>query len=201
MGAGPSSGFQRFSYAPTGFQPNYNQAPSHSQAPSLPRAPSGPISPSPGSQNSTTTPPLQSGAMVMVATSTGLDTRTWYPDSGATHHLTADIANLAQRSDLCGANQIFKCNGQGLSILSVGSTSFSSPLNPHLSLNNLLHVPAITKNLVSISKFARDNSIYFEFHPNSCFVKSQADHQVLLEGTVGPNGLHHLKWHLLHQVV
>uniref|UniRef100_A0A151UEF3 Uncharacterized protein n=1 Tax=Cajanus cajan TaxID=3821 RepID=A0A151UEF3_CAJCA len=49
-----------------------------------------------------------------------------------------------------------------------------SPQNSHitLSLNNLLLVPSITKNLVSVSQFARDNDVFFEFHSNYCFVKS-----------------------------
>lgn len=57
-------------------------------------------------------------------------------------------------------------NGQGLSITSIGSSKFLSPYHPHttLSLNNLLLVPSITRNLVSMSKFAQDNHVYFEFH-------------------------------------
>lgn len=62
-------------------------------------------------------------------------------------------------------------NVQGLSINSVGSMSFTSPFSPHtnLKLNNLLHVPSITKNLVSVSQISRDNNVYFEFHPNICY--------------------------------
>ena len=63
-------------------------------------------------------------------------------------------------------------------------------------LHNLLHVPSITKNLISVSKFARDNHVFFEFHPNFCLVKSQANNDVLLYGNVGRDGLYeftHLK--------
>jgi hypothetical protein len=63
-------------------------------------------------------------------------------------------------------------------------------------LHNLLHVPSITKNLISVSKFARDNHVFFEFHPNFCLVKSQANIEVLLYGNVGHDGLYefpHLK--------
>jgi len=51
-------------------------------------------------------------------------------------------------------------------------------------LHNMLHVPAITKNLINVSKFAKDNNIYFEFHANLCYVKNQETHQILLQGVI-----------------
>lgn len=51
-------------------------------------------------------------------------------------------------------------------------------------------MPAITKNLISISKFAKDNAVFFEFHPDFCHVKSQATKEVLLQGTVRDDGLY-----------
>ena len=81
-----------------------------------------------------------------------------------------------------------------------GSSSFISPFNSQVSfkLNNLLHVPAITKNLLSVSQFAKGNSVYFEFHPRLCLVKSQETREILLQGAVGSNGLYsfpHLRLH------
>jgi len=49
----------------------------------------------------------------------------------------------------------------------------------------LLHVPSITKNQLSVSQFAKDNSIFFEFHS----VKSQGMNKVL-QGVVGVDGLY-----------
>lgn len=37
-------------------------------------------------------------------------------------------------------------------------------------------------SLLSVSQFARNNNVYFVFYPNSCFVKDQVNHEVLLEG-------------------
>jgi histone deacetylase 1/2 len=82
-------------------------------------------------------------------------------------------------------------NGQSLSILSNGSSTFTSPnhTQSQLTLNNLLHVPTITKNLISVSQFAKDNAV-FEFHPNHCVVKSEATKEILLQGNVGADGLY-----------
>lgn len=66
------------------------------------------------------------------------------------------------------SDQVLLGNGQGLSITSIGNTSFQSTHKPHvtLTLNNMLLVPKITKNPISVSQFARDNQVYFEFHPD-----------------------------------
>lgn len=84
-------------------------------------------------------------------------------------------------------------NGQGLHISSIGSSKFLSHFHPNdvaLKLNDLLLVPSITKNLVSVSKFAKDNNVYFEFHCSHCFVKCQVSNNVLLKGQVGLDGLY-----------
>ena len=116
----------------------------------------------------------------------------WYPDSGATHHVTPDASNLMDFMSLSGSDQVHIGNGQGLPITFVGSLQFPSPLHPKTTLkhNNLLLVPSITKNLVSVSQFARDNDVYFEFYPNHCFVKSHDSSKVLLRGVLGHDGLY-----------
>lgn len=63
-------------------------------------------------------------------------------------------------------------------------------INVSLSLDQLLHVPSITKNLTSVSKFARNNQVYFEFHSHFCVVKSQVSNEILLQGSIGPDGLY-----------
>lgn len=124
----------------------------------------------------------------------GMNT-TWYPDSGASHHVTPDPAQFSQQMLYKGSKQVHIGNRQGLRITSVGSSTFTSPTHPHitLSLNNLLLVPSITKNLVSVSQFAKDNRVYFEFHADCCFVKSKDSNQVLLKGAVGQDGLYCFK--------
>nr|KYP63467.1 Retrovirus-related Pol polyprotein from transposon TNT 1-94 [Cajanus cajan] len=100
--------------------------------------------------------------------------------------------NIQQLTLFEGPYQIIIGNGQGLPINSSSVTEFSSPLKPHISrtLNNLLYVPNITKNLISVSQFCKDNSVFFEFHSNFCLVKSQDTKKALLMGVVGPDGLY-----------
>jgi histone deacetylase 1/2 len=124
----------------------------------------------------------------------------WFPDSGASYHVTSDPRNIQQLTPFEGHDQIYIGNGQGLTISSAGSSSFPSPLMPHhsLTLNNLLLVPPITKNLISVSQFSRDNGVYFVFSADSCLVKSQANDAVLLQGCVGRDGLYEFPTLALH---
>ena len=57
---------------------------------------------------------------------------TWYPDSSATHHLTADVANLPTLSDYHGPDQVHVGNGDTLLIKHVGSSVLSTPSFPFI---------------------------------------------------------------------
>ena len=72
-------------------------------------------------------------------------------------------------------------DGIGLAIQHIGQSTFPSQFSSKLLvLKWLLHVPSISKSLLSVSKFAHDNNVLFEFHSNKCFVKDQVTRTVLL---------------------
>ncbi|KAK6120608.1 hypothetical protein DH2020_045641 [Rehmannia glutinosa] len=118
----------------------------------------------------------------------------WYPDSGATNHVTYDMGNHNIASDYQGNEKVQVGNGQGLNIAHFGNSIVVPPdSDPHSKhsflLKNLLHVPHITKNLISVSQFAQDNHVFFEFNPSFCLVKDQCTGNVLLQGALR-NGLY-----------
>ena len=97
----------------------------------------------------------------------------WYPNSSATHHLTSDFANLNVKvEEYHGPDQIPIGNGIGLNVKHIGSTKLSTPSSSFL-LHNVLHVPHITKNLISIHKFTSDTNTFIEFHPFYFLVKDR----------------------------
>ena len=145
-------------------------------------------------------PSKQPSAMLTNSSSygNGQASSTWIPDFGASFHVTGESQHIKAFEHFDGPDQIFIGNGEGLSISSVGSSSFVSPNDSHITfkLHKLLHVPSISKNLLSVSQFAKDNSIFFEFYPHACLVKSQETNKILLKGVVGADGLysfHNLK--------
>ena len=58
----------------------------------------------------------------------------------------------------------------------------STVSNRSFELQYLMHVPEIIKNLISVSKFANDNNVYFELYSTTCCVKSQITRETLLQG-------------------
>jgi hypothetical protein len=105
----------------------------------------------------------------------------WYSDTDATDHITSDLDRLAMREQYHGADTVQVGNGAGLRILHTGSCSLNTDTRP-LALNNVLHVPDISKHLLSVHKLSRDNNIFFEFHPWYYFIKDRATRKLLLEG-------------------
>jgi hypothetical protein len=111
----------------------------------------------------------------------------WYPDTGASHHVTSDQNQLNfQSEEYDGPDQIQVGNGTRLAIKNIG-TSILSP--PNFILRNVLHVPKITKNLLSVQKFTLDNNAFMEFHPSCFFVKDRISGKILHKGP-SKNGLY-----------
>jgi hypothetical protein len=117
----------------------------------------------------------------------------WYSDTSATHHITFNLNNLNIHSEAYdGTDEIQVSNGTRLAIQNTGI----SKLSPNFILRSVLHVPQITKNLLSIQKFTSDNNVYVEFHPSFFFVNDRTSGRILHHG-LSRHGLYH--W-FSHQV-
>ena len=80
----------------------------------------------------------------------------------------------SNKQHFAGSETVKMGNGKGLCISHIGSASLSAGTHStSLHLNDLLLVPDITKNLLSVSKFSRDNNVFFIFYPHSCYVVHQ----------------------------
>lgn len=81
-----------------------------------------------------------------------------------------------------GNEQIHIRDGSSLDIHQIGCSPYQSSFNSKvLSLNQLLHVSSIAKNLLSVSKFAANNKVYFVFFSTICYVRDQVSHNILME--------------------
>jgi hypothetical protein len=114
----------------------------------------------------------------------------WFLDTGATDHITSDLDRLAIREHYHGNGQVQVWNDTGLKILHTGHSLINTCDRP-LALRNILHVPEITKHLLSVHKFTLDNKVYFEFHPWHFLVKDLLTRKTLLGGRC-KGGLYHL---------
>ena len=115
----------------------------------------------------------------------------WYSDTGATDHITSDLDRLALREQYHGHETVQVGNGAGLPIMHLGSCSINTAIRP-LALNHVLHVPNISKHLLSVHKLSRDNNVFFEFHPSYFLIKDRITKKLLLEGRC-ESGLYPIK--------
>ncbi|KAF8394586.1 hypothetical protein HHK36_020800 [Tetracentron sinense] len=106
---------------------------------------------------------------------------TWFTDTGATNHVTADLNNLSLHSDYEGSDNLTVGNGKGLHIEHIGSTSYSSN-GSTFHMQDILHVPCITKNLLSVSQFSKDNDCHFVFTSSGFSVKDNKSGKILFQG-------------------
>ena len=105
----------------------------------------------------------------------------WLLDSGASHHVTADLHNLSMHDPYNGSDDIMIGDGSGLSITHAGSSSLHTT-HKTFKLNNVLCVPTMKKNLISISQFCTSNNVSIEFLPTVFLVKDIRTGATLLKG-------------------
>jgi histone deacetylase 1/2 len=102
-------------------------------------------------------------------------------DSGATDHITGDLDRLHIRDGYNGTDRVQVGNGAGLHITHTGQSSISTAANS-LVLKNVLRVPQISKNLLSVHKLAKDNGVFIEFYPYYFLIKDLVSRRTLLRG-------------------
>ncbi|GJY75602.1 retrovirus-related pol polyprotein from transposon TNT 1-94 [Tanacetum coccineum] len=103
----------------------------------------------------------------------------WYSDTRANSHVTPDLEAMDNSEAYYGDDALHVGNSKGLPILHIGSSKVYSP-EKTFSLKNILHVPEISHNLLSVQNFCHDNDVFFEFHTSYFVVKDESTHTTLL---------------------
>lgn len=124
-------------------------------------------------------PPAQLAAMTASLNQGG--DHIWCTDSGATNYITNDLNNLSIHSNYQGTNKVAVGNGQRLRILNSGSSSLVAP-NSSFKFNNILHVPDISSNLLSVDQFAKDNNCVLAFDSTGFLIQDRLSGRVLFCG-------------------
>jgi hypothetical protein len=63
----------------------------------------------------------------------------------------------------------------------IGHSKLSHPLG-FFDLKNILHVPSVSKNLLSVHRFTLDNHVFIEFHPFFFLIKDIKTRRILFKG-------------------
>jgi hypothetical protein len=92
------------------------------------------------------------------------------------------VDKLTIREPYHGHDKVYTANGAGMHISHIGQASLPTHTSKQLHLTNVLQVPSVTRNLLSVRKLTRDNNVFVEFHPSDVFVKVRETTDILLSG-------------------
>lgn len=102
----------------------------------------------------------------------------WYADTGASAHMTPNTESLDSTAPYTGNDHVLVGNGTALDISHIGTCDFSKSVK----LSNVLVVPELTKNLVSISRLTRDFPVNVTFTDNSFVIQTRGTGEILAKG-------------------
>lgn len=107
---------------------------------------------------------------------------TWHPDSAATAHITDHPGTLSHIRNYKGCDSVMVGNGEQLTITHTGQAHIF-PRHSQLSLHDVLVVPDIKKNLISIPKLTTDYPCCVIFDDHGFLIKDLKTNQVLASGS------------------
>lgn len=107
----------------------------------------------------------------------------WLLDSSATNHVVSNLSDLQYHQLYDGPDDVVLGNNSTLGISHTGFTS----ITPSFSLSNVLCVPSMSKNIISVSQFCTQNSTSIEFFPSFFIVKDLSTNRILLQGRAKDN--------------
>ena len=89
----------------------------------------------------------------------------WIVDSGCSNHMTGDKEKLLGLSEYKGGRVVVTANNSRLPITHIGNTMIVPRFSPNqVQLQNVLHVPGMKKNLLSVSQLTASGN-YVVFGP------------------------------------
>ncbi|KAK9060122.1 hypothetical protein SSX86_020826 [Deinandra increscens subsp. villosa] len=103
----------------------------------------------------------------------------WYVDTGATAHMSLNSENVANQTPYTGKISVTVANGTQVPITHTGL----SRVHPNITLKDVLVVPSLKKNLLSISKLTDDNDIDVVFSKNYFAIQDRCTRKVLARGS------------------
>ncbi|KAM1091428.1 hypothetical protein FF1_018917 [Malus domestica] len=128
---------------------------------------------------------LNLNAMIAQHTSQFNPNDAWVVDTGAIHHMTAEVNSLTQVQYFEGSNKITVGNGTYLNIKNISSASIRTN-DYSLVLKHVLHVPKIAKSLLSVKQLYANWFIYDE---SQFFVLDKKTREILYHGKSRPHEL------------
>jgi hypothetical protein len=119
-------------------------------------------------------------ALITALNNLALQQGGWVMDSGVSSHMTNDDGNISCFAPLSTPHFVTVGNGNSVPISCSSHSSLRTPSGHVFKLKNVLLVPNLIRNFLSIRKFTRDNFCSFEFDAFGFSVKDLKTHRVIL---------------------
>jgi transposase InsO family protein len=108
----------------------------------------------------------------LVAALNNLSTSGWVIDTGATSHMASEDGIFLHLLPLLHPSYVTVGNGSCVTVDQCGDATLTTP-SSNFGINNVLFVPALIKNLLSVRKFTHDNPCTFEFDSDGFSIKDR----------------------------
>ncbi|XP_074266056.1 uncharacterized protein LOC141588516 [Silene latifolia] len=102
----------------------------------------------------------------------------WIIDSGASDHMTYNLATLSDVRQLVRPLTVTLLDGHVKKVTCVGNVKISAKL----VLHNVLYLPDFKHNLLSLGKLMHNTSLCANFHPTGCFIQDNITKEILCSG-------------------
>jgi hypothetical protein len=132
------------------------------------------------SVSSSSSPTWDNSTLITALNNLVLQQGGWVMDSGVSSHMTNDDGNISHSALLSTPHFVTVGNGNSVPISSSGHSSLRTPSGHVFKLNNVLLVPNLIRNLLSICKFTCDNFYSIEFDAFGFSVKDLKTRRVIL---------------------
>ena len=117
--------------------------------------------------------------LASMATATGANQNpNWLTDTSAFDHITPDLSQLSLHQQPTAGETITVGNGQELPITHIGNGKLVTPFH-NFNLNNILKVPQIATNLLSVHKLCLQNIVFYYFDAHQFSIKDLPTGKVL----------------------
>jgi len=119
------------------------------------------------------------------------DESAWFIDSGASAHMTCNKEWYDKYYEKSDGTHIYLGDDRSLKVQGYGIINVYLPNGQMRQIHNVMYVPALKKNLISVSTIT-DNHLKVEFGKFGCIVKDVQDHYRVVSTGTRVGGLYRL---------
>lgn len=132
---------------------------------------------------------VQNFRLFMADHDENVDADIWYVDSGASTHMTGNKHWLEDFKEINEGAQIYLGDDRSHQIKGCGKVFVILPNGNIKQIHNVMYVPSVTKNSISISMII-DEDLKVEFFKSNCYIKDLLDGMKTIATEIRTGGLY-----------